>query len=52
MRGETEIEKVVGCARRGEAEKVNKRIGAKHETRKTEKVGIQGESKGERCREL
>lgn len=31
--GETEIEEVVGGARRGEAEKVNNRIGAKHETR-------------------
>lgn len=31
-RGETEIEEVVGCARRGEVGKLNNRIGVKHET--------------------
>lgn len=31
-RGKTEIEEVVGCARRGEVGKVNNRIGEKHET--------------------
>lgn len=31
-RGETEIEKVVGCARRGEAGKVNSTIGVNHAT--------------------
>ena len=32
QRRETEIEKVAGCARGGEAEKVNNRTGVKHET--------------------
>lgn len=35
---ETEIEKVVGCARRGEVEKVNNRTGAKFE--KPEKLDL------------
>lgn len=38
-RGETEIEEVVGCARRGEVGKVNNRIGVKHETWNLKSLG-------------